>query len=604
MTTQHQQSIPLNKLVLWDGNVRKTAGADTALAELAASIAAHGLLQPLVVRENRRGRYAVVAGGRRLAALQSLADAGKIRASHPIACTLLSGEVDATEASLAENAMREDMHPADQFEAFRELADRGLPVADIAARFGTSESTVEKRLRLARVAPVVLEAYRRDELTLECVMAFAVSDDHDAQAKLWRELPEDDREAHLIRAALTESDIAASDPRVKFVGLKAYEKAGGATRRDLFSEGEDGVFILDARLLEQLAAKKLEKAARSLRKEGWKWVESRADFDYSDANQFERRYAESLPLSEQEAAELAALEQELDASYDIEGDLTPDQQARFDLVSARMDELTDDREESWPAETLTIAGAVVSIGYDGKAKITRGLVRAEDAPPKPAKAKKPADGSAPESALPASLIESLTAQRSAALTATMIDKPDIALAAVVHLFAAKVFCGHRDTSLDVLITPQRFRLAQGSKAHGAIEAARESWGERLPGDPDQLLAWCLEQPRETLLDLLAFCAALTIDAVAAKGRPDAGRIAHADALASAMAFDIGAWFQPTAENYFSRISKPQTLSALQEAKGVPPAPAWGSLKKAELAALAEREIAGTGWLPAPLKAAA
>jgi ParB family chromosome partitioning protein len=70
-------SIPLNKLVAWDGNVRKTAGADTALAELAASIAAHGLLNNLVVRKDGKGKHAVIAGGRRLAALQLLADEGR-----------------------------------------------------------------------------------------------------------------------------------------------------------------------------------------------------------------------------------------------------------------------------------------------------------------------------------------------------------------------------------------------------------------------------------------------------------------------------------------------------------------------------------------------
>jgi hypothetical protein len=59
-------SIPLNKLVDSAENVRKTAGADGALQELAASIAAHGLLQSLVVRRAKKGKFAVVAGGRRL----------------------------------------------------------------------------------------------------------------------------------------------------------------------------------------------------------------------------------------------------------------------------------------------------------------------------------------------------------------------------------------------------------------------------------------------------------------------------------------------------------------------------------------------------------
>src|ERR1700691_3170113 len=157
-------SIPLNKLTAWTGNVRKTAGADTALAELAASIAAHGLLQPLVVRAEKRGKFAVVAGCRRLEALRRLAANGAIAEDAGIAYSLIADEANATEASLAEKAVREQMHPADEFEAFRALIDDGASIADVAARFGYSESTVEKRLRLARVSPVIIEAYREGDI--------------------------------------------------------------------------------------------------------------------------------------------------------------------------------------------------------------------------------------------------------------------------------------------------------------------------------------------------------------------------------------------------------------------------------------------------------
>lgn len=599
MTEQHQ-SIPLNKLVPWGGNVRKTEGADTALAELAASIAAHGLLQSLVVRKDRPGKYAVVAGRRRLLALTLLAEEGRIDSGMEIPCRLIGEDEAAEEISLAENAIREQMHPADEFEAFRGLIDAGASVTEVAARFGYAESTVEKRLKLARVSPFIIAAYRAGETGLEQVMAFAVSEDHAAQERIWSEGPDWIRlDAGAIRDALTEGDIAASDRRVKFITLKAYEKAGGATRRDLFSEGDEGVFILDAALLDQLAQAKLEKTAKTLRKEGWKWVETHLSFGYDEAGEFQRLYPETLPLTGEEAAELAALEAEADASYDIEGELTPEEQARFEWVTNRLEDLTDNREEIWPAETLSIAGAVVSIGRDGKADVTRGLVRPEDLPEKP-KAK--ANGDA-RGGLPAALIESLTAERSSALTAALIEKPGVALAAVAHLFAARVFCGRSDTSLDVIVSPRRFK-GEGSKAHIAIESARETWRERLPGDAAQLWRWCLEQHPHTLLDLLAFCAALTIDAVKVKGKADAERIAHADALAEALAFDIAAWFQPTAGNYFGRVAKPQILTDLQQAKGVPPAPAWSSLKKAELAALAERETAGTGWMPEPLRAPA
>ena len=123
----------------------------------------------------------------------------------------------------------------------------------------------------------LIAAYRRDEMTLQHVMAFAVTDDHGLQERVWNELPERHRrDPETIRDMLTADEITASDRRVKFVTLKAYEKAGGTTRRDLFSDDEDGVFIEDVVLLESLVAKKLEKTANRVRKDGWKWVEIRS----------------------------------------------------------------------------------------------------------------------------------------------------------------------------------------------------------------------------------------------------------------------------------------------------------------------------------------
>jgi len=299
-------SIPLNRLVAWDGNVRKTAGADTALAELAASIAAHGLLQSLVVRKSKRGTYAVVAGGRRLAALNSLAESGQIATDRAVSCNVIANDADATEISLAENAVREQMHPADQFEAFRDLIDKGVPIADIAARFGVSDAVVEKRLKLARVSPVIIAAYRSGKLDLEQVMAFAISDDHKAQEKVFKALRNVGDNPRSIRRALTEGEIPASHKAVKFVTLKAYEKAGGQVRRDLFAQDDEGVFILDQELLQTVAIAKLEKTAAGLRKEGWKWVEVRLEQDHSEWSDCTRMHPEPAPLVPELAKELAA----------------------------------------------------------------------------------------------------------------------------------------------------------------------------------------------------------------------------------------------------------------------------------------------------------
>jgi ParB family transcriptional regulator, chromosome partitioning protein len=236
-------NIPLNKLLAWEGNVRKT-DLDKNIRELAVSIFAHGLLQSLVVRKDKRGKYAVVAGRRRLLVLESLGDSGGMKAHTLIPCHVLDDEADGTEISLAENVQRESMHPADEFDAFKALTDKGMPPADVAARFGVTEAVVKQRLKLANVSPVLLDAYRDGEMTLQHVMAFTVTDDHDAQERAWKELPGyQKRDPDNIRKLLTEHEITAADRRVKFVTLKAYEKAGGTVRRDLFSEAANGTEV-------------------------------------------------------------------------------------------------------------------------------------------------------------------------------------------------------------------------------------------------------------------------------------------------------------------------------------------------------------------------
>ena len=606
-------SIPLNKLTAWDGNVRKTAGADTSLTELAASIAAHGLLQSLVVRKDKKGKFAVVAGGRRLQALQQLAESGSIEADYAVPCQIIASDADATEISLAENAVRESMHPADEFEAFRALIDKGTPVDDVAGRFGVTPRTVEQRLKLARVSPVIISAYRAGELTLSQVMAFAVSDDHAAQEQVFDQLSGYNSDPDDIRATLTESEISANDRRVQFVTLKAYEKAGGGVRRDLFAEGDDGVFLLDPVLLDQLVTKKLEKTAKQVAKEGWKWVEVRDCYNWGDWNDCQRRHPEAAPLPAELQAELDTLNAEYESLCDTEAELTEEQTARLDAITARCDEI-EDREKLWQPEVLAIAGAIVSIGHDGEPEINRGFVRPEDKPKQPPKTVEHIndDGSvetievAETSPLSAALIENLTAHRSAIIAACLQDSPSIALAAMVHSLALQTHYDGRfsDTCLMVSASPQSLHRVEPSTAFETLDRARTHWGDRLPGNPADLFAWCLAQDTDTLLGVLAYCVSHTVNAVQVKGdRPGSERFAHADALVNALGIDMAVWFRPTAENYFARISKTAILDALKEVKGAT-APAWDKAKKSDLAVIAEREIAQTGWLPSPLRKAA
>ena len=171
--------IPLSRLRPSSRNVRKSGG--TSIPELAASIARVGLLQNLtVIASPDGGHFEVVAGQRRLAALKLLAKRRKLDKHHRVPC-LQVPDASARTVSLTENVQREAMHPADQFEAFASLMAEGRPIEDIAADFGVTPLVVQRRLRLANVSPRLLADYRADEVTLDQLMALAITDDHAAQ---------------------------------------------------------------------------------------------------------------------------------------------------------------------------------------------------------------------------------------------------------------------------------------------------------------------------------------------------------------------------------------------------------------------------------------
>ena len=158
--------VALNKLDRDPLNVRKTYTKE-GIADMAATIRGDGyrILQNLIVRKgDKRGRFFVIAGGRRVAALNLLAELGEIAKDFVVECKERNAE-DATEISLIENTQREAMHPVDEYEAYRVMSDSGKSVEDIAARFGTTETMVRKRLALGREAPDTGACARFDKAT-------------------------------------------------------------------------------------------------------------------------------------------------------------------------------------------------------------------------------------------------------------------------------------------------------------------------------------------------------------------------------------------------------------------------------------------------------
>ena len=375
--------LPLESLELAEQNVRTTPAGASADAELRASIAAHGILENLVVRPIEDGRFAVVAGGRRLGAARALAEDGVLEADHPVPCRVLSDDTDAQELSLAENTARAAMHPADQVSAFRTLADAGTSPGAIAARFGVSEHLVAQRLRLGNVAPELLDAYRNDQMSLAALRAFALDTDPVRQRAVWEELraQEHPPTPWQIKRRLAEGRVPANCALGRFVGVQAYEAAGGRVIRDLFAEDhENGVWLEDPGLVHELAGARLRSAAEALRPE-WAWVEVQPTVEWNTAAQYRRVRAQPQSPSEAERTEIEQLEKELEA-LEAHEDRDDAIEARFDAGRERLRTIArtvEDRARFRP-EDRAIAGCIVTIDPDGTLEVLKGLVRPEDLP--------------------------------------------------------------------------------------------------------------------------------------------------------------------------------------------------------------------------------
>ena len=395
--------LPLHSLVPSPQNVRKTPAEGAAFEQLKASIAAHGLLENLLVQPARGngeadGGHEVVAGARRLAALRVLADDGAIPTDHPVPCHIVANGDNASELSLVENTVRVAMHPADQVEAFAKIARDGGTVAEIAARFGVSERTVEQRLRLGNAAPELLEAYRAGELGLQSLQAFCVTADAKLQLAVWEELKAQHYGPSIwqIRRLLTEGRIPATASIARFIGADAYEAAGGALTRDLFAEEDDrGIWFDDPALLRKLTLERLEAAAEELRTK-WSWAEARVEVEWSDTARFAQIRPKPGEPTEAETKEIEQLSARGDELSELdENDWTEETEAEYDRAQARLEEIhaAVEARAVFRRKDRAMAGAIVTVGDDGNMRVIQGLVRPEDLPSDTGPANdSPADG--------------------------------------------------------------------------------------------------------------------------------------------------------------------------------------------------------------------
>ena len=642
------RDIPFNKLVLSRSNVRRLK-AGISVEVLAEDIARRSLLQSLNVRPvldadgNETGMFEVPAGGRRFRALELLVKQKRMKKTEPVPCVVRTDGL-AEEDSLAENVQRVALHPLDQFRAFQTLREKGLSEEDIAARFFVSPTVVRQRLKLAAVSPELLDVYAEDGMTLEQLMAFAVTNDHARQEQVWHQLADSyNKEPYYIRRQLTEGAVRAADKRAQFVGIDTYEAAGGVVIRDLF-EHDDGGWLQDAALLDRLVIDKLKVEAEKLRTEGWKWIVVSPDFPYGHTAGLRRLDGRTVDLTDEERATREALRSELDrleAQYAETDELPEEVDRRLDEIETALIAF-EERPVTYDLAEVAYAGVFVSIDGEGNLRVERGYVRPEDEPPvqsvepdgsdapavtDPADATQhavitiganganassapQAEGDEDDDVKPLSerLVTELTAHRTLALRDALANEPGVAFTAVLHALCLGAFYQMSSgTCLEISAKSSTFSthapgLADSASAN-AIDARHQQWAKQLPKAEDELWGMLVALDGESQAALFAHCASLSVNALHEPWNRSPLRLAHADTLARAVNLNMAtAGWRPTVDNYLGRVSKVRILEAVREAKGQASAQLIDHLKKADMAKEAERLLADTCWLPEPLRA--
>jgi ParB family chromosome partitioning protein len=657
ITLSPSRDIPFNKLVLSQSNVRRVK-AGVSIERLAESIAQRTLLQSLNVRAvvdtegNETGMFEVPAGGRRYRALELLVKQKRMAKTQPVPCVVREGGI-AEDDSLAENDERVGLHPLDQFRAFKTLSDTGLSEEDIAARHFVSPAIVKQRLRLASVSPKLHEVYAEDGMTLEQLMAFSVTANQLRQEQVWENVSRSGYdEPYQIRRMLTEQTVRASDRRAQFVGVVAYEQAGGGILRDIF-EHDDGGWLQDVALLDRLVTEKLTAEAETIAKDGWKWISVAVDFPFGHAGGLHELEGKPADLTIEEQATIDALNAEhakLEFDYQDADELPDEVDQRLGEIEAALMAF-EDRSVVYDPADIARAGVFVSIDSEGRLSVDRGYVRPEDElPAADSDLRQDVDASSTEGQkpstavqrtaisvaghpaeteeddedaakpLPDRLITELTAHRTLALRDALAQNPAITFQAVLHNFVLTTFYRFASSGscLEIgLHTPTFPAQAPGLKesvSAKAIDARHEGWKEQLPKSEADLWETLTALDGTAQASLFAHCASFAVNALyEPANRYNEGRVsAHgvrtrldqADVLARAVGLDlVQAGWRPTVDNYLGRVTKPRILEAVREAKGESSSQLIDHLKKADMAKEAERLLDGSGWLPEPLRVA-
>ena len=614
------QTVALNQLRISPKNTRQRRDPE-AIESMAASILHHGLLQNLIVEPaaNDNGTFEVLAGGTRLAAMERLAADGKLASDHPVR-VLVETNGQAIEASAAENLVRTRLSPAEEFDAFKAMADNGKSRDEIAQHFGVARIVVDRSLKLANVNPQLLQIFRDGGMELDQLRALALTEDHEVQRQAWFGVKNEwDRGAYNIRERITNREVRADGRLARFVGIEAYEAAGGTVRRDLF--GKDA-WITDRTLLETLAMDRLEAKAEDLRADGWAWVHTALSMDYSALNEYPRGFnadlAERQPTPMQQhclddtRSRLAAIATQVD-----KGDLSAEDEERLleqqEELEAEVDEIESRVNEVWPTYVLEQSGCLVFLDeYSGAlrveyARLQPGQKASADGKvtgkARPAGAGEAATKAAPKkTTLSGDMQHRLHLHRRAALRVALTKDHSLAIELLLAQLLADLFTTSSTGRLfDIQLRSHHAAEVEGkgvqlddvvaSPARKVIETQVADLKAKLPKKAAEVGPWLATQSVDQLLELFALVAAVTL----------LTNEAQSAALARAANVDMRDWWQPDAAHYLGLVPKALIADAVQDVHGKAAAEKIEAMKKDAAVAEAGKLLANSGWLPKSLR---
>ncbi|HHY7820555.1 TPA: ParB/RepB/Spo0J family partition protein [Escherichia coli] len=593
-------SVPLASLIKSPLNVRTVPYSVESVSELAESIKGVGLLQNLVVHALPGDRHGVAAGGRRLAALNMLAERGIIPADWPVRVKIIPQEL-ATAASMTENGHRRDMHPAEQIAGFRAMAQEGKTPAQIGDLLGYSPRHVQRMLKLADLAPVILDALAEDRITTEHCQALALENDTARQVQVfeaacqsgWGGKPE----VQTIRRLVTESEVAvAGNSKFRFVGADAFSP--DELRTDLFSDDEGGYVdcvALDAALLEKLQA-----VAEHIREaEGWEWCAGRMEpvgFCREDAGTYRCLPEPEAVLTEAEEERL----NELMTRYDV----LENQCEESDLLEAEMKLMRCmAKVRAWTPEMRAGSGVVVSWRY-GNVCVQRGVqLRSEDDVAADADRTEQVQEKASVEEISLPLLTKMSSERTLAVQAALMLQPEKSLALLAWTLCLNVFgSGAYSKPAQISLECKHYSLTSDAPsgkdgaAFMAMMAEKARLAALLPEGWARDMTTFLSLSQDVLLSLLSFCTACSIHGVQTREYGHTSR-SPLDSLESAIGFHMRDWWQPTKANFFGHLKKPQIIDALNDAGLSGAARDAEKMKKGDAAEHAEFHMKDNRWVP-------